>query len=999
MKVLTVVLVVVSCLFLVYGEASAVTLSPNDDVTVRPGRGNLDESGPLGLLVKADGSASFVEFAFGETPVSRATLHLHNYWSNDAVPVDYDVRVRGGAFDFDERTLTHATQPDDSSWTVVINSFHVDNQPRSYALDVTGVYNENLGETVTFSLRSVRGSGDGPIFDDREGTDGHAQGPSIELATTEEPPVIEEVEPDPETVEAGFEYTRQLVLLAGSPPVAWSIIRGPAGLTLSGTGLASGWLPRAEDVGETFEVEVEASNDFGSDRESWSIVVVTPPPNPLVGGGWIAHYYKPPGEVTSLPDFDALNPRGAAVDASIDVPPTQGQFTPRGLDFLDDFAVRYQGKITVPGGLSTFYLTSDGGSRLLVDGKLVVENTAGDFNEASGTTSLSAGEHCIMVEYFEHQGSAGLRVEYAPPGGPRQVIPPSVIRPEPCMSGTVRVPTWRMFEISLTASSRPANPFTVIQLTARVTAPDGRVLAVDGFHDGDGRGGQEGNIWKLRLTPDQSGIWQWATTSNDPFLDGQSGQFECFSSTAPGPVGAAGRYFFRSDGQPLYLLGNFLDRAAQDREEFSHTLLSETITPANRQNMIRRHREFHRANKMNVYLANRGDYGGISTTPWRGSSSSNDKSRFDLERWRMYDEIVAQLRDEGMVCELWFFADDSNFGNLPTSDRQRLIRYSMARLSPYSHTMFVLALEWQEGWSAAEVRTDAGFTQDHNPWDRLVSVHGTTGDFTFPQEAWADFMATQSGNSITPGPNNAHTRTNRNLAAKPLIVEEFGILEAPTDDRLRGNLWAAFCGGAAGSGTGSELSRLRRFIATTGVRFWRMEPDNSLASHGFVLADQGREYVVYVEDGQTFTLQLAPGNYQAAWFNPRGSDGDAGLIPRGQILGGERSFMPPDPNDWVLYVAIPPEVPFVRGDTNSDAGVDLSDALFLLSFLFLGGPRPDCEESADVSGEGAMNISDALYLLNYLFLGGPPPAEPFPDCGLGVTGDSQSCDAYLPCEQ
>jgi len=34
-----------------------------------------------------------------------------------------------------------------------------------------------------------------------------------------------------------------------------------------------------------------------------------------------------------------------------------------------------------------------------------------------------------------------------------------------------------------------------------------------------------------------------------------------------------------------------------------------------------------------------------------------------------------------------------------------LIRYGMARLSAYPNTMFVLCLEWQEGWSSTEVRT------------------------------------------------------------------------------------------------------------------------------------------------------------------------------------------------------------------------------------------------------------------------------------------------------
>ena len=210
-----------------------------------------------------------------------------------------------------------------------------------------------------------------------------------------------------------------------------------------------------------------------------------------------------------------------------------------------------------------------------------------------------------------------------------------------------------------------------------------------------------------------------------------------------------------------------------------------------------------------------------------------------------------------MIAELWFFADDSDFGSLSDADRQGLIKYGMARLSAYQHALFVLCLEWQEGWSTSEVDTHMSYGQSHNPWSRLWSVHGTTGNFSFPGYWWADFMATQSGNSITPTSNNSHTIINRGLANKPLIVEEFGLLNTTYDKRLRGNLWACFCGGGAGSGTGSDLPRLRQFIENEGVEYWNMAPDNSVTTSGFALVNSGQEYVVYVENGGSFTVTLA----------------------------------------------------------------------------------------------------------------------------------------------
>ena len=81
-----------------------------------------------------------------------------------------------------------------------------------------------------------------------------------------------------------------------------------------------------------------------------------------------------------------------------------------------------------------------------------------------------------------------------------------------------------------------------------------------------------------------------------------------------------------------------------------------------------------------------------------------------------------------------------------------------------------------------------------------------------------------------------------------------------------------------------------------------------------------------------------------------------------------------------------------RGDTNTDGNANLSDASFLLNFLFLGGPPPDCMATADVNGDGGGNLSDASFLLNFLFLGGPTPPDPFAECG--TVPPDQECGSY-----
>ena len=73
------------------------------------------------------------------------------------------------------------------------------------------------------------------------------------------------------------------------------------------------------------------------------------------------------------------------------------------------------------------------------------------------------------------------------------------------------------------------------------------------------------------------------------------------------------------------------------------------------------------------------------------------------------------------------------------------------------------------------------------------------------------------------------------------------------------------------------------------------------------------------------------------------------------------------------------------GDLNQDGALDISDAVNLLSRLFLGGGGElPCDGAsisegangllANLDGIGGVDLTDPVYLLNYLFLSGPPPA-------------------------
>jgi hypothetical protein len=78
---------------------------------------------------------------------------------------------------------------------------------------------------------------------------------------------------------------------------------------------------------------------------------------------------------------------------------------------------------------------------------------------------------------------------------------------------------------------------------------------------------------------------------------------------------------------------------------------------------------------------------------------------------------------------------------------------------------------------------------------------------------------------------------------------------------------------------------------------------------------------------------------------------------------------------------------FVRGDCNADGEVNITDGVFLLGFLFLGGEAPGCREACNPDGGTELNISDGITILNFLFLGGPAPVAPHPGCGPDTTAE------------
>ncbi|MBU1320492.1 MAG: putative Ig domain-containing protein [candidate division Zixibacteria bacterium] len=76
--------------------------------------------------------------------------------------------------------------------------------------------------------------------------------------------------------------------------------------------------------------------------------------------------------------------------------------------------------------------------------------------------------------------------------------------------------------------------------------------------------------------------------------------------------------------------------------------------------------------------------------------------------------------------------------------------------------------------------------------------------------------------------------------------------------------------------------------------------------------------------------------------------------------------------EYTLFIG---ESTYIPGDADGSGTVDLDDAVYLISYIFTGGPAPTPIDSGDADGSCAVDIDDVVYLIAYIFTGGPDSLE------------------------
>ncbi|MEZ6058710.1 MAG: PA14 domain-containing protein, partial [Planctomycetaceae bacterium] len=133
-------------------------------------------------------------------------------------------------------------------------------------------------------------------------------------------------------------------------------------------------------------------------------------------------YFQPNPNNVSNETLDGLTPQLVGTMDQFET------FVPGGVQ--DAFATRQTASLVVPvKGKYTFFIASDDGSRLYIDGKEVIDHDGlHGMTEKSGEVTLTAGLHRIVVTYFDNGGGDGLSVAWQGPGMEKQKIDATVLR-------------------------------------------------------------------------------------------------------------------------------------------------------------------------------------------------------------------------------------------------------------------------------------------------------------------------------------------------------------------------------------------------------------------------------------------------------------------------------------------------------------------------------------------------------------------------------------------
>ena len=144
--------------------------------------------------------------------------------------------------------------------------------------------------------------------------------------------------------------------------------------------------------------------------------------------GLVGEYFELDGGVADFPKLPAdKKPTIRRVDKQVNVENCTENFGNTNLN--TNFYVKWTGSVKIDkAGKYKFFVESDDGSRLFIDGKQVIDNNGSHpMQKKDGVVELAPGQHELKLEFFQGDGEMGCKFSWAPPGKNEEIVPESVL--------------------------------------------------------------------------------------------------------------------------------------------------------------------------------------------------------------------------------------------------------------------------------------------------------------------------------------------------------------------------------------------------------------------------------------------------------------------------------------------------------------------------------------------------------------------------------------------
>jgi hypothetical protein len=473
---------------------------------------------------------------------------------------------------------------------------------------------------------------------------------------------------------------------------------------------------------------------------------------------------------------------------------------------------------------------------------------------------------------------------------------------------------WTKVEVSLqgpqtSVSDGSSNPFQV-RVDVTFTGPDDQSFTVPAFYDGDGQGGNAGNVWKVRFAPNTSGRWRFESASSEPLLAGYKGTFdvtapqEC-SSYEPGglpDLACVGRLQYEEGQHYLKFVdgGYWIKGGIDDPENFIGAAFGGWQEKREAVDFLAE----HGTNSIYVITNNITPGDRNDTWPWLGETSEEAKrqsDRFDVVRLQAWESFFEYVQQQGITLHI-ILDDDSAWH---AYDHYLYYREMVARFGHHA------AIIWNIGEEANEIYRDseqirlAELLRELDPYDHPVTVHRKPpwpflGEAAFdltsiqPGDGAGDFDAVNNRdfNEIVGEHRSGSMEAGRPI---PIMVDETPRVTRVNEDTrfmmrsrilypiyLAGGQYEMHYYDAYGQGGTLTIEQMgpmlqdmqyaRRFME--GLPFHEMEPCNDLLfdrDEAYCLGKTGDVYAVYSATGAPFAIDLSAmdGEFWLQWFDPQ----------------------------------------------------------------------------------------------------------------------------------